>query len=72
MVLQEFSYKTLIDGVFPKLTKHKKKAWPKFPVNIGNLMVQNVVHACLLGKENFVISLGEVFKRIHDPVAFLA
>ena len=62
----------MIDGTFPKLTKHKKKAWLKFLVNLGNLSVQNLVHACLLGKEISVMSLGEVFKILHDPVAFLA
>ena len=71
MVLQEFSYQTMIDGDFPKLTKHKNNSWPKFPMNLGNLMVQNHVHACFLGKEISVMSLGEVFKRMHDPVAFL-
>ena len=71
MVLQEFSYQTMIDGTFPKLTKHKKKVWPKFPVNLGNITVQNVGHACLLGKEIYVMSLGEIFKRMHDPVRFL-
>ena len=71
MVPQEFAYQTVIDGDFSKLTKHKKKAWPKFPVNLGNLTIQNVGHACLLGKGISVMSLGEVFKRMHDPVHFL-
>ena len=61
----------MIDGVCSKLTKNKKKAWPKFPVNLGNLTVQNVGHVCLLGKEIYVMSLGEVFKIMHDPVGFL-
>ena len=71
MVLQEFSYQTVIDGAFSKLTKHKKKAWPKFPVNLGNLTVQNPVHASLLGKEFSFMSLGEASKRMHGPVAYL-
>ena len=50
MVLQEFAYQTVIDGAFSKLTKHKKKAWAKFPVNLGNLTVLNPIHASLLGK----------------------
>ena len=70
MVLQKISYQTVIDEVFSKLTKHKKKAWPKFLVSLGNLTVQNVGHACLLGKEIYVMSLGEVFKRMHDLVQF--
>ena len=72
MVLQEFSYQTMIDGSFSKLTKHKRKAWPKFPMNLGNLTVQNIVHASLLGKEICFMSLGEASKRMHDPVAYLA
>ena len=71
MVLQEFPYQTVIDGDFPKLTKHKKKGWPKFPVNLGNLTMPNDGHACLLGKEIFVMSLGEVFKRMNDSMQFL-
>ena len=62
----------MIDGAFPKLTKHNKKGWPKFPVNLGNLTVQNLVHASLLGKEISVMSLGEAPKRMHDPATYLA
>ena len=39
MVLQEFAFQMVIDGVFPKLTKHKKKAWPKFPLNLDSLVL---------------------------------
>ena len=60
----------MIDGALSKLTKHKKKGWPKFPVNLGNITIYNVGHACLLGKEISVMSLGEVFKRMHDPLGF--
>ena len=71
MVLQEFAYQTVIDGVLPKLTKHKKKAWPKFPVNLGNLTLQSPTHASLVGKDFSVMNLGEAFKGMHDPVAYL-
>ena len=70
MVLQEFCYETMIGGTFSKLTKHKKKAWPKFPVNLGNLMVQNPIHAPLLGKEISFMILGETPKIMHDLVAY--
>ena len=40
-------------------------------MNIGNLTLQNASHVCLLGKEISIMSLGEVFKRMHDPVDFL-
>ena len=72
MVLQEFAYQTVIDGVSPKLTKHKKKGWPKFLVNLGNLTLQSPAHASLLGKEIYVMNLGEEFKRMHDPMGYLS
>ena len=53
------------------MTKHKKKGWPKFPRNIGNLTLQSHAHVYLVGKEIFVMNLGEAFKRMHDPVAYL-
>ena len=34
-------------------------------------MVQNAFHVDFLGNEIYVMSLGEVFKRMHDPVHFL-
>ena len=71
MVLQEFTYQTVIDGVLPKLTKHKKKSWPKFPMNIGNLTLQSLAHASSMGKEISIMNLGEAFKRIHDPMGYL-
>ena len=72
MVLQEFTYHTVIDGVLPKLTKHRKKGWPKFPVNLGNLTLQSPAHASLVGKEIYVMNLVEAYKTMHDPVAYLA
>ena len=72
MVLQEFAYQTVIDGVLPKLTKHKKKGWPKFPMNIGNLTLQSVAHVYLVGNEIYVMNLGEAFKRMHDLIGYLA
>ena len=71
MVLQEFTYQTIIDGVSPKFSKHKKKSWPKFLVNIGNLTVHRLAHASSVGKEISVMNLGEAFKIIHDPIGYL-
>ena len=50
MVLQEFAFQTVTNGVFPKLTKQKKKAWPKFPLSLDSLVLQNSTHAAMLGK----------------------
>ena len=71
MVLHEFSYQTVIDWVFPKLTKHKKRSWPKFTISLDALVLQNPTHASLLGKEIYVMNLGEASKRMHEPMAYL-
>ena len=72
MVLQEFAFQTVIDGVFPKLTKHKKKAWPEFPLNLYSLVLQNSTHVVVLGKEISIMNLGEAPKRMHDPKSYLS
>ena len=72
MVLQEFAYQTVIDGISPNLSKHKKKSWLKFLVNIGNLTLQSLTHVSSVGKEISVMNLGEAFKRMHDPIGYLA
>ena len=72
MVLQEFSFQTVIDGAHPKLAKQKRKTWPKFPLHIDSLVIQNSIHAMVLGKNIITMNLGEAIKRIHDPKDFLA
>ena len=72
MVLQEFAYQVVIDGVSPKLSNHKKKRWPQFPVNIGNLTLQSLAHVSSVGNEIYVMNLWEAFKRMHDPIGYLA
>ena len=72
MVLQEFSYHTAINGAFPKLVKHKRKGWPKFPLSLDSLVLKNSTHAALVGKEITTMNLGEAPIRMHDPKAYLA
>ena len=72
MVLHEFCFQTVIDGAHAKLAKHKRKTWPKFPLHIVSLFIQNSIHAIVLGKEITTMRMGEAFKRMHDPKAFLA
>ena len=72
MVLQEISFPMVINGVFPKLTKHKKKAWPKFPLNLDCIILQNSTHVAMLGKEISIMNLGEAPWRMHDPKYYLA
>ena len=56
---------------YPKLSKHKKKSLPKFPVNIGNLTLQSLAHASSVGNDISVMNLGEAFKRMHDPIGYM-
>ena len=39
MVLQNFSFQTLIDGAYPKLAKNKRKGWPRFPLHLDCLVI---------------------------------
>ena len=72
MVLQEISFQMVIDGVFPKLTKHKKDAWPKFSLNLDYLVLQNSTHVVVLGKQISIMNSREVPKRMHDPKYYLS
>ena len=39
MVLEEISFQAVVDGVFLKLTRAKRKGWPKIPLNLGPLVI---------------------------------
>ena len=71
MVLQEVAYQTVINGGFPKLARHKRKAWPKFPLNLDYLVLHTSTHATVLGKEISNMNLGESPKGMHDPKSYL-
>ena len=71
MALQEISYQTVIDGVFPNCVATKRKCWPKFPLNLGLLTVHNSTHAAILGNVIEEMNLEEVPKRMHDPKSLL-
>ena len=62
----------MIDGVFPKLARSKRKAWPKFPLNLGSLVLQTSTHETILGKEIASINLREAPKRMHDPKSYMS
>ena len=72
MVLLEITYQIIVNGFFPKLASSKRKAWPKFPLNFGSLILQNSTHAAVLGREIADMSLGEAPNRMHDPKSYLA
>ena len=50
MVLEEIYFQTMIDGVFEKVTGAKRKGWPKSPLNLRSMVIQNSTHASLHGK----------------------
>ena len=72
MVLQEFSFQTVIDGAYPKLPKNKREVWPRFPLSLDCLVIHYSTHATVLGKEITIMKLGEAYKRMHDPNPFLS
>ena len=39
LVLEEVAFQTVNDGVYRKLIDPKKKAWPKFPLHLGSLVI---------------------------------
>ena len=72
MLLQEIAYQIVIDGVFRKFASSKRNSWPKFPLNLEFLVLQNSTHASILGKAIVDMNLGEVPKRMHEPKSYLA
>ena len=71
MVLEELAFQMVIGGAYPKLAKNKRKGWPRFPLSLDCLVIQNSTHATMLGKEITIMKLGEASKRMHDPKDFL-
>ena len=61
----------VIDWVFLKLTTTKLKCWPKLPLNLGSLTIQNSTHVALLGNVIVEMNLGGVPKRRHDHNSLL-
>ena len=72
MVLEEVAYQTMIEGIHQLCYSLKRKAWPKFSINIGHLSITTSTHANLLGKKITTLKLEEAPQRIHDPRGFSA
>ena len=72
MVMEDISFQNVVDGFFPKLTRAKRKGWPKLSLILGPLVIQNSTHAGILGKNIIKLKLREAPKRMHDPKYFLA
>ena len=65
------AFHTINDGVYKRLIGPKKKAWPKFPFNLGSLVIPTSTWAILLGEQIVSLKLGFSSKRRHDPKGFL-
>ena len=39
--IPEVYFQTVIDGVYSQIQSKKRGAWPKFPLYIGHLKIQN-------------------------------
>lgn len=45
LVLREIAHQTVGVGAFSRLSKHGKRPWPQFPINIGRFTLANKHHA---------------------------
>lgn len=45
LALREIVFQTVGNGAFAQLTKHGKRPWPQFPINIGRYTLANKHHA---------------------------
>ena len=61
------AFQTINDGVYKKLIGPKKKAWPKFPLHLGSLVIPTSTWDAVLGEQIQSLKLGFSTKRKHDP-----
>ena len=71
LVIEEVSFQIVTDGVYKKLVIPKRKYWPKFPLNLGSLLIPNSIWVVVLGDQIASFKLGFAAKRKHDPKGFL-
>ena len=62
---------TVTDSVYKKLVPPKRKGWPKFPLNLGSLVIPTSTWAIVLGDQITYLKLGFALKRRHDPKGYL-
>ena len=65
------AFQTITDGVYKKIVGPKKKGWPKFPLNLGSLVIPTSTWATTLGEQIVSLKVGFSSKRRHDPKGFL-
>ena len=51
LVIEEVSFQSVIDGVYKKLVVPKRKGWPKFPLDIGPLVIPTSTWAAVLSDQ---------------------
>ena len=71
LVLEEVAFQTVNDGVYRRLISPKKKTWPKFPLNLGSLVIPTSTWAAVLGEQIQSLKLGFASKRKHDQKGLL-
>ena len=67
MALREIAQHTVGLGVFARLTRHRKRAWPTFPITIGKLTLANKKHAAKEAQELAELRLCKAPHRFFDP-----
>ena len=50
LVLEEVVFQIVNNGVYRKLIGPKKKSWPKFPLNLGSLVIPTSNWVAVLGE----------------------
>ena len=58
MVIEEVSFQTVTDDVCKKLVGPKRKGCPKFPLNLGSLVIPTSTWAAILGDQIVSLKLG--------------
>ena len=71
LVIEEVSFQTIIEWVYKKLVGPKRKGWPKFPLNLGLLVIPTSTWATVLSDHIVSLKLSFDSKRKHDPKGFL-
>ena len=71
LVIEEVSFQTVTNGVYKKIVGPKTKSWPKFPLDIGQLVIPTSTWAAVLGDQIVSWKLGFGPKRKYDPKGFL-
>ena len=62
IVLAYLSLQTVMEGVHGQIHSTKRGSWPKFPLYIGHLVIQNESYVGIITKEVLHLKLGWIEK----------